>query len=152
MTETFHIVPATIRGLWFVLGFVVLVVSFVALMIVKTARGGQTSTFELSSEGLRLSGDLYGRFLPASALRGGAAHRLRETDTELIPRTRRLGTAMPGYQSGWFTLRSGEKALLYLTDRTRAVYVPTRNGYSLLLSVTEPDRFLERLREVAPGQ
>jgi Bacterial PH domain len=64
---------------------------------------------------------------------------------------RRVGTAMPGYLSGWFRLRDGEKALLYLTDRTRAVYVPTRSGYSVLLSVTEPERFLARLREIAPG-
>ena len=150
MTETFYIVPAAARGLWIVLAFVMIVLAFVVIMLAKTARGAQTSTFELSPAGLRVRGDLYGRFIPASSLRGGEAHRLRETDTGLIPVTRRMGTAMPGYQSGWFRLRDGEKALLYLTDRTRAVYVPTRSGYSLLLSVTDPDRFLARLREIAP--
>jgi hypothetical protein len=150
MTETFYIVPAAARGLWIVLGFVLLLLCFVVVMIARTARGAQNSTFELSPAGLRLRGDLYGRMIPASSLRGGEARRLTETDTGLIPTLRRFGTAMPGYQSGWFRLRDGEKALLYLTDRTRAVYVPTRSGYSLLLSVTDPDRFLARLRDIAP--
>src|SRR4051794_15967401 len=150
MTDTFYIVPAAARGLWIVLGFVLLLLCFVVVMITRTARGAQTSTFELSPAGLRLRGDLYGRMIPASSLRGSEARRLTETDTGLIPTVRRFGTAMPGYQSGWFRLRDGEKALLYLTDRTRAVYVPTRSGYSLLLSVTDPDRFLARLRDIAP--
>ena len=152
MTETFHIVPATARGLWIVLGLVMLLLMLVLFTIVKSARGAQASTFELSPGGLRVRGDLYGRFIPSSALRGDAARRFDErTDSGLLPVVRRFGTAMPGYQSGWFRLRNGEKALLYLTDRSRAVYVPTRSGYSLLLSVTEPDRFLARLREIAPG-
>jgi PH (Pleckstrin Homology) domain-containing protein len=151
MTEIFHIVPASARALWIVLGLVGLLLLTILSLIVRTARGAETSSFELSPAGLRIRGDLYGRFIAASQLRGAAAHRLVQTDTGLIPAVRSLGTAMPGYQSGWFRLRNGEKALLYLTDRSRAVYVPTRSGYSLLLSVTEPDRFLERLREVAPG-
>jgi hypothetical protein len=52
---------------------------------------------------------------------------------------------MPGYQSGWFRLKNGEKALLYLTDRSRAVYVPTTAGYSVLLSPDDPDGFLKAL-------
>ena len=151
MTETFHIVPASARHLWFVLALLALILAFAAAMLVKTARGASTSTFELSPAGLRLRGDLYGRLIPASSLRGGAAHRVTELDTGLMPAVRRIGTSMPGYHSGWFTLRNGEKALLYLTDRSRAVYVPTRSGYSVLLSVTDPDRFLARLREIAPA-
>ncbi len=45
-------------------------------------------------------------------------------------------------------LGNGEKALLYLTDRKRAVYIPTTAGYSLLLSPADPDGFLSRLRAV----
>jgi hypothetical protein len=53
---------------------------------------------------------------------------------------------LPGYASGWFDLASGESALLYLTDRQRAVYVPTDLGFSLLLSPRDPDAFLAALR------
>ena len=58
------------------------------------------------------------------------------------------GTGLPGYQAGWFRLRNGEKALVYLTDRGRAVYVPTTAGYSVLLSPAEPDAFLAALRPI----
>jgi hypothetical protein len=71
---------------------------------------------------------------------------------ELRPGRRTMGTGLPGYQSGWFRLANGEKALLYLTDRRRAVYVPTSAGYSLLLSPDDPDAFLEALRSGSGGR
>jgi hypothetical protein len=58
---------------------------------------------------------------------------------------RTLGTGLPGYKAGWFRLGNGEKALVYLTDLERAVYVPTRAGYSLLLSPADPQAFLNAL-------
>lgn len=75
------------------------------------------------------------------------AHRVDfAAEPELAPRWRRVGTGLPGYQSGWFQLRNGEKALLYLTDRSKAVYIPTSQGYSLLLSPANPEAFLAALR------
>jgi hypothetical protein len=71
------------------------------------------------------------------------------TSPELAPRLRTLGTGLPGYQAGWFRLRNGEKALLYLTDRGRAVYVPTTAGYSVLVSPENPDEFVAALRASA---
>jgi hypothetical protein len=56
-----------------------------------------------------------------------------------------MGTGLPGYAAGWFKLANGEKALVYVTTQSEVVYIPTTEGYSLLLSVTEPDRFLARL-------
>ena len=53
---------------------------------------------------------------------------------------------MPGYRSGWFKLEGGERALLYLTDVQRAVYVPTTEGYGVLLSPSDPDAFVAALR------
>lgn len=142
----FPIAPATSRYLWFFVP--VLVIMLGALLVLTiSVRGGRASRFEVTTEGLRLRGDLYGRLIPRSQLRVDEARRvdlLREPD--LRPSWRTLGTGLPGYQGGWFRLRNGEKALLYLTDRTKAVYVPTTNGYSVLLSPSEPDAFLDALR------
>ncbi|HYG81514.1 MAG TPA: PH domain-containing protein, partial [Pyrinomonadaceae bacterium] len=60
-----------------------------------------------------------------------------------------MGGAFPGYASGWFRLANGEKALLYLTDRRKAVYIPTADGYSVLISPNNPDAFLAALRRGA---
>jgi hypothetical protein len=35
--------------------------------------------------------------------------------------------------AGWIRLKNDEKALVYLTGRTAVLYVPTRQGYSILL-------------------
>jgi hypothetical protein len=60
-----------------------------------------------------------------------------------------MGTGMPGYQAGWFRLRNGDKALLYLTDRSKAVYVQTTEGYGVVVSPSEPDKFLSALNTIA---
>jgi hypothetical protein len=69
-------------------------------------------------------------------LRGVSEYRLR---------IRTNGVGLPGYRAGWFRLRSGEKALVFVTDLEQLVYVPTREGYSVLLSVVAPEEFLEAL-------
>jgi hypothetical protein len=60
-----------------------------------------------------------------------------------------MGTGLPGYQAGWFRLRNGDSALLYLTDRSKAVYVQTTEGFGVMLSPSEPDKFLAALNRVA---
>ena len=57
------------------------------------------------------------------------------------PVWRTNGAGLPGYGSGWFGLANGDQALIFVTDKRRVVYLPTREGYSLLLSVQEPDKF-----------
>jgi hypothetical protein len=91
--------------------------------------------------------------IPADSLRGGAARIVDLANTpELQPGWRRMGTALPGYRAGWFRLRNGEKALIYLTETSRTVYVPTRSGYSVMLTPQRPERFLDRLRAIAPSE
>ena len=118
-------------------------------MAFATARGAKSSTFELSDAGLRLRGDMYGRMIPMSQLVAASAKRVDISNGPMRPVKRTMGTAMPGYRAGWFRLANGEKALLYVTDPTRVVKVPTTNGYSVLLSVAETDQFVERLHSLA---
>ena len=146
--NVFPIAPAESRYLWFLIPVVVILLGAIAVLV-TSVRGAQASRFEIRADGLRLDGDLYGRLVPKSQLRVDLARRVDlGRDEALRPRWRRMGTGLPGYQAGWFRLRNGEKALLYLTDRSRAVYIPTTAGYSLLLSPADPDGFLSRLRSV----
>ena len=154
MPEVFHIVPANLRSSALVpLGALLLaVVVVVGLLFVASIRGSRAATFELSPDGLRVRGDVYGRRVPVADLRGGAAKVINlQADGALRPVRRTMGTALPGYRAGWFRLADGEKALLYVTDPRQVVYVPTRAGYALLLSVDRPAEFVERLQAIAPG-
>jgi hypothetical protein len=146
--DVFPMIPAS-RGYWWFFIPVAALLLGVLLLLGATWRGSRGARFEVSPAGLRLRGDVYGRLVPPAELRAAEA-RVVDLDAEpaLAPRVRTMGTALPGYQSGWFRLRDGEKALLYLTDRRRAVYVPTTAGYALLLSPADPDGFVARLRDV----
>jgi hypothetical protein len=142
--HVFHIAE-TSRGPYWVMLPVLVILLVVGALVAVTLHGARNSRFELSHEGLRLRGDLYGRFIPREQLVVSGARRLDPRDTSLHPSARTLGTGLPGYQAGWFRLGTGEKALLYLTDRSRAVYIPTLAGYSVLLSPDNPDAFLGAL-------
>ncbi|HTQ03677.1 MAG TPA: PH domain-containing protein [Polyangiaceae bacterium] len=151
MPSTFQIVPAT--GTW-VLGVMVAacfaLLGFVAIRVGSAMVGSQRASFEVSDAGLRLRGDFYGRVIPRAKLVG---HGIRIVDLEresgLRPVRRLLGTGLPGYRAGWFRLANGEKALLYVTDESNVVYVPTTENYCVLVSATDPQRFAEQLRQIA---
>lgn len=147
-SQIFQIAPAASKAVWGLAIVPVTIMLVVIGLLVASARGSRSATFEVSPEGLRLRGDLYGRLIPASALRADQARRLDlEATPELTPQRRTMGTGLPGYRSGWFRLRNGDRALLYVTDQSRTVYVPTTEGYSVLLSPADPDAFLVALRQ-----
>lgn len=144
--QVFELAPAGLRPLWLLIPVLLLLAAAVtgALFLIRPAE------IEVSSEGVRLGKTVYGRLIPAANLRVEAARRVDFTQSpDLAPYLRTLGTGLPGLQSGWFRLKNGEKALVYLTDRQSAVYVPTTAGYSLLVSPKEPDAFLSAVRDLA---
>lgn len=149
MTETFPIVPGQLRMLWVVLPLVLVVLGTVGVLA-YTLSAARTARFEVSPSGLRLRGDFYGRVIPARELQPDAARAVDlRTERALQPVARTGGTALPGYRAGWFRLRDGERALLYVTDPSRVAYVPTRAGYSVLVSVPDPAAFIVSLRRLA---
>jgi hypothetical protein len=104
-------------------------------------------TFEVSEEGLRIRGDLFGRRIPQTSLRVDDAVLLDlQQEKTHRPYLRTMGVGLPGYSSGWFRLQDRGKGLLFLTDPTRAVYLPTKDGYALLISPSDPERFLAALQ------
>jgi hypothetical protein len=152
MTQTFPMTPASSSLLWVLAPVTVLLVGLVALFSYLAYSASHVS-FEVSPEGLRIRGDVYGRFLPAASLIAGQAREVDLTlDSAHRPVVRTNGTGLPGYQAGWFRLGDGEKALVFLTDRRQAVYLPTRGGYSLLLSPSEPRAFIASLQQTASPQ
>jgi hypothetical protein len=143
--QVFAIAPSGTRPLLVLVPVVVVLVAVLAA-VAFSLLGPRRARFEVSPDGLRLRGDWYGRFVPREAMATDRARRVDLAhDADLRPTRRTFGTGLPGYQAGWFRLANGERALLYLTDRRKAVYVPTTEGYSLLLSPDDPESFLAAL-------
>ena len=143
--DVFPIIPASAKPLWFIWVICVLL-ALILMALAYTAYSSRHARVELGPASIRLVGDFWGRSIPLGDLIPSQARILSlGKKSEYAPRWRTLGTGLPGYASGWFRLRNGEKALVYLTSRDRVVYLPTTAGYSLLLSVREPERFVAAL-------
>jgi hypothetical protein len=146
MQEVFYIEPASGRSMWF---FAVILVPLL-LLFGWFAYASRQARFELRDDGLRIRSAVYGRTIPAHSLVVEDA-RIVDLRRELQPTLRTNGIGMPGYSAGWFRLRGESRALLFVTDRSRVVYLPTREGWPVLLSVQEPEAFLEALRQRYPA-
>jgi hypothetical protein len=146
MTEIFPIVPAAAKPIWLLAGICALLFG-VALALAYTGYATQNARFEIKDDQLRLVGDFWARQIPLDAIHldQAAVIDLNES-ADYVPTRRTLGTSLPGYASGWFRLRNGEKALAYLTRRDAVAYLPTSLGYALLLSADRPHEFLLTLR------
>jgi len=144
----YHIVPSS-SGPYAVVVLVVAVVACVALAVGWAAWGGRHATFEIAPDALTIRGDMFGRRIPVSELRVDSVRSVDlRRDEQFVPTRRTFGSGLPGYLVGWFRLRNGERALLFLTDRTRAVWLPTRGDYGVLFSVEDPAAFVRRAGEV----
>jgi hypothetical protein len=146
MTEVFPIVPASARTLW-TLAVILLTLMPVLALLGTFAWTSQKTSFEASREGLRVRDPLYGRRLPLEALRLDEARTVDlGREPSLRPRRRTNGVGVPGYRAGWFRLQGGERALLFVTDPGRVLYLPTTQGFAVLLSAREPGALLDALR------
>jgi hypothetical protein len=144
MNEVFEIASSNAR--WMLMG-IGLIPMLIGLGLI--AVGLNEPKFEISEAGLRLRGDLYGRLIPKAELNLEQSRMVDLTqEPNLEPTLRTFGTGLPGYSTGWFRLRNGTKALLYLTNHKQAVYVPTTAGYSVLVSPKDPAGFLAQLQKL----
>ena len=144
--EVFSISPASSKPLWFI-AIITTLLTLVLAMLVYTGYSSQHSRVELRSDRLQLVGDFWGRTIPLESIEASQAVIVDlDQRSEYSPQRRTFGTGLPGYASGWFRLRNGEKALVYLTRSKQIVYIPTLLDYVLLLSVEKPKRFIETLQ------
>lgn len=101
---------------------------------------------------LKIKVPIYGRSIPIANLDIASVMVIKlDKSSDLRPTKRTNGIGMPGYAVGWFRLKNGEKALAAITSRSNVVYLRTNQGYSLLLSLVDPNRFIRQLVSASPG-
>ncbi len=143
MIRTFGIIPAGPGPLIFVAAISLLMLTIIALLVF-IGYSSRNTRFEVSEQGLRIKGGIYGRFIPREVIDSQNIQILDlNASTAYKPGRKTNGAALPGYNEGWFKLKNGEKALLFVTDRSSVVYIPTSQNYSVMLSVSNPDEFRE---------
>jgi hypothetical protein len=141
--HVYPIVPASGGVFWILIPLLL-----VAALLAYTTWSARNTTFTVSPQGLRIRGDLYGRTIPLADILTDQARVVDLTqDPDLKPGWRTNGVGLPGYQSGWFSLKGGGKGLLFVTDKRRVLALPTTEGYTLLLSPQDPEGLLTVLRQ-----
>ena len=149
MKQVFTIIPGSNAPVLLSVGLAVLMLALAGLFI-YLAVSTRNVRFEVSPHALRITGDLFGRTIPISVLDVNAMRAIDlDRETGYRPRWRRMGTGLPGYSAGWFSLRNGEKSLIFVTDRSRVVHIPTSEGYSVMVSTERPEAFMEAIRSAA---
>ena len=147
MERTFSIAPTSSASLVAIAAIGVLLLLIIGLLAFS-GYSSRNVKFEMSDQGLSIGPALYGRFIPKDEIMKEGIQIINlNTTSAYKPRIRTNGVGLPGYAEGWFKLSSGEKALLFVTDRSRVVYIPTTKGYSVMLSASQPDEFYEAAKQ-----
>jgi len=150
--QIFPLAPGAIKTGWLTVLFGGLLVVWVGLFFFLSymIKGAAQAEIALRDGKLVAKGGFYGREIPLPSVVVPEARRLALGKGEPKSlRWRTNGVGLPGLAAGWYKLRDGEKALVFVTDKSRAVYVPTRLGYAVIVSPGEPDGFLDALRRAS---
>jgi hypothetical protein len=146
MDRIFGIIPASSGPIILVLAVAIVFILVIGLLAF-IGYSSKNARFEVNDEGLRISRSIYGRFIPREQIAATGVKVIDlNIDSEYKPKHRTNGAGLPGYSEGWFKLKNNGKALLFVTDRSSVVYIPTKKDYSVLLSVREAEELAEAIR------
>lgn len=138
---------ARFGGAWSAIAAIALLLVPVWLVLDWLLRRQQLA---LGKDGLRVTTCFYRRTLPLASLQLDRARVVSlDEHIELRPQRKTNGTALPGIKSGWFRLADGSKALVSIRRGERVLWLPTTQGYGLLLEPGRAQSLLDHLRTVA---
>jgi hypothetical protein len=147
MEKIYGIIPASSGPYIFILIISVILICIIGLFIFIGYSSRHVS-FGVGEDGLRIKGAMYGRFIPRRDIVGEEVKVVNlDVDSDYKPKRRTNGIGLPGYAEGWFKLKNDEKALMFVTERSSVVYIPTNKDYSVLLSVREAEEFAELIKQ-----
>ena len=128
---------------WLVLPFILLVGGVLAMAMRRRA-------IVLDNRELQVRATFYTKRFAIEAIDLDKARVVSlDEHTELSPTLKTNGFSLPGFKAGHFRLRNLGKAFCLVTDRTRVLALPLRDGSLVLVSPERPADLLARLRELA---
>lgn len=150
-TQLFAVGSLPTTTLWVGIGACIVLVAmgFVALYL---ALGLRKISVVVEADALVINAPFYGRRIPRGALKLDQIKvRNGIEDDSVNPRKfgRKNGIALPGHRVGWYRSKTGERALELVTDLGRVVSIPTTEGYSVFVSVDQPDELVAALKNPA---
>ena len=98
---------------------------------------------------LRIATSFYTVALDASDLAAGIQE-IVPGEAASVPRIgfRTNGQALPGYRSGWYRSAAGKHKLFAAVVGTPNLYIPTKRGFDVLLTVADPKLALDQISKL----
>lgn len=150
--QIFQLIAPEVRTWWidaiFIGGIVLLLLAFV--FVRSVVRSMSQARFYVTDQTLRVDAWPYGRSIPLRSLRLDEARSLdlhREGGLRFCGS--KNGVSLPPFKAGWFRLCDGQKVFVFLSDWTKVARIPTREGFTVYVSLSDPDGFLTSLRQAA---
>ncbi len=127
-----------------VIGAVLLAFGAALLVFVLKLRSAR---FVLDQESLHIIAPFYGRVVPRRVLLASESKVLaRDALGDCQPTRRTNGVGLPGLVAGWVHLARGDKALVFLGGSGPVAFIPTMEGYTLLLNTHNAQGLIDELR------
>jgi hypothetical protein len=115
--------------------------AIVAVLLFSVARSINHIVVDASTVGITM----HKKSIPRSSIKRDQVRIVNLSKSpEYRPVRRTNGVASAELRYGWFVLENGEKALVAVV-KPEAVYIPTGEGFSLLVSPDDPKAFVEAL-------
>jgi hypothetical protein len=104
----------------------------------------------LDPQQLTIVGTLYTRRVPLSSMRLDRARIVNfDENPDFKPGMKSNGFQMPGFRAGHFHMKDGGKGFCLITDDSRVLVLPLRDGSSVLISPEQPRALLDELKRLA---
>ena len=144
--KIFEIQPSSNTVLFVVIPLCLLLLALIVLVAAFYA-SSKRAGFAINNDELEIRATLYSRKVPLAEIRREGIEPVDlEEDAGLKVKWRTNGIALPGYSEGWFRLKNGKKALLFVTDKKKLVLVPTVHDYIIIVSPADPAEFIRALK------
>ena len=128
------------------------IVLFIAVIILLLVLGiGLVSSIKntvltLTNKELIIKSMIYGRRIPIENILLNEIKTLDLNENPEYHVSRRTnGMSLPNISLGWVRLKNRQKALVFLTDKSNVVLIPTKD-YVILFSMTNAGEFISKIR------
>jgi len=104
----------------------------------------------LEPQQLTIAATLYTRRVPLSSMRLDRARVVNFAENpDFKPGMKSNGFQYPGFRAGHFYMKDGGKGFCLITDDSRVLVIPLRDGGSILISPEQPRALLDELKRLA---
>ncbi len=146
MEHIFSIIQPKSGAYIFPIILLIIILFFTVVILLSLILGMKSTRLIITDTNLIIKSPLFGKTIPLENIEKERIKSINlEEENGYQLGMRRYGNNLPGFKSGWYNLRNGEKALVFITDRTNVLLIPTRE-YPVLFSTNDAAGIMELLK------